>query len=313
MAVTTGASLPEISFTRRVDHALPLRWLFALGGFARHKPLGFFGMVVVLALLITAIFAPMLAPYQPNKLDLRHKLEVTSARHRLGTDKTGRDVLSRLIYGARVSITVGFGAVAITTVFASLIGMVSGYRGGWFDNVVQRFVDAWQAMPGLVILITFLGIVRRLPRVNLLLAMILAIGVLGIAGTSRLIRSAVLGVRSAPFIESAHASGAGGLRILVYYIFPNVFPLILVAATLALGGVILAEASLSFLGFGPAGEPSWGQMLSVDGREYMRAQPGLALWPGLCIGLAVFGFNVFGDALRDVIDPRLRGSGGKRR
>jgi peptide/nickel transport system permease protein len=295
-----------LTFTPPRERSLPFRMGAGLLRFARRKPLGFLGLTIVLFFVFVAIFANLLAPYDANKTDRRHGLEEPSLRHKLGTDKTGRDVLSRLIYGARISITVGFGAVLISQIGATALGMVSGYLGGWTDKVVQRFVDAWQAMPGLIILITFLGIVRRLPDVNLVFAMILAIGVLGIAGASRVIRSAVLVIKSAPYIEAAKATGATGPRILLFYILPNVFPLILVGATVSLGGVILAEASLSFLGFGPAGEPSWGQMLSTDGREYMRSYPGLAIFPGVCIALAVFGFNIFGDALRDVLDPRLR-------
>jgi len=309
--MTTSSAVDTLAVRVRSDRdrPLPLRVLFAILTFARRKPLGFLGAIFVVALIFTAIFAPLLAPYPPNKIDLRHKLEGPSAAHKLGTDATGKDVLSRLIYGARISISVGFGAVAISTVFATALGMLSGYIGGWFDSIVQRFVDAWQAMPGLIILITFLGIVRRMPNVDVLLAMIIAIGVLSIAGRSRVDRSAVITLRNMPYVEAARSLGANGPRILMTYIFPNILPIVLIGATVGLGAAILAEASLSFLGFGPAGQPSWGQMLSVDGRQYMRSQPGLAIWPGVCIGLAVFGFNIFGDALRDVADPRLRGTG----
>jgi peptide/nickel transport system permease protein len=280
--------------------------VYGLARFARRKPLGFVGLLMVFTLIFMAVFAPQVAPYAPNKMNLKHTLEGSSSAHLLGTDGIGRDVFSRLVYGARISITVGFGAVAISSTGAATLGIVSGYFGGLFDKIFQRFVDAWQAMPGLVILITFMGVVSRMPNVNIILAMAVAMGILGIAGTSRVIRSQVLMIKNGPFVEAARSMGAGDGRIMVYCILPNVFPLILVGATTALGGIILAEASLSFLGFGPAGKPSWGQMLSVDGRQYMRAAPGLAVWPGIFIGMAVFGFNIFGDALRDVLDPRLR-------
>lgn len=309
MAGTTTTDSLSLTGRFRHERAAPVRWLIWLGKFARSKPLGFFGLAVIVLMVVTAIFAPQIATHPPNKIDLRHKLEGPSAAHRLGTDATGKDIFSRLVYGARVSVTVGFGAVAISTLFATIIGVLSGYYGGWFDSVVQRFVDAWQAMPGLIILITFLGIIRKMPNVNVLLAMVLAIGVLSIAGRSRVERSAVIAIRSQQYIEAARSLGASNTRILLSYILPNIVPIILIGATVGLGAAILAEASLSFLGFGPAGQPSWGQMLSVDGRQYMRVQPGLAIWPGVCIGLAVFSFNIFGDALRDVTDPRLRGSG----
>ncbi len=198
------------------------------------------------------------------------------------------------------------GAVIISSVGSAMLGIVSGYYGGLFDKVVQRIVDSWQAMPYLIILITFMGIVGRIRGVNIILAMVLAMGILSIAGSSRVIRSQVLTLKGAAFVEAAHSMGASHVRIMLTCILPNVFPLILVNATVGLGGVILAEASLSFLGFGPAGEPSWGQMLSVEGRQYMRVRPELAVYPGLFISAAVFGFNIFGDALRDVLDPRLR-------
>ncbi|MGI8552186.1 MAG: ABC transporter permease, partial [Dehalococcoidia bacterium] len=245
MAVTGSAETYELNWGAGRSRAFPLRLARSMVRFARRKPLGLLGLLFVVGILFTALLAPTLAPYSPNKLDLRHRLQGSTARHRLGTDSTGKDILSRLIYGARISMTVGFGAVAISSVGAAVLGMVSGYAGGWVDTLLQRFIDAWQALPGLIILITFLGIVRRLPNVNIVLAMILAIGVLGIAGLSRVIRSAVLSLRASPFIEAAQASGSGSLRILVYHILPNVFPLILVTATVGLVGVILAEASLS--------------------------------------------------------------------
>lgn len=305
----------EIPVPSHRDQPLPKRMALAIVRFARQKPFGFVGLLLVLLLIFVAIFADQLAPYAATKIDIRHRLEGPSPLHRLGTDATGKDILSRLMYGARISMVVGFGAVIISAIGASTLGIISGYFGGWFDKLFQRFVDAWQAMPGLVILITVMGVVKSNGKLSdfhfmgvsgVVWAMALAIGVLGIAGGSRVIRSQVMLFKNAAFVEAAQSMGAGHVRIMLNCILPNVFPLILVNATVALGGVILAEASLSFLGLGAAGEPSWGQMLSVDGREYMRRQPGLAIYPGLCIMAAVFGFNIFGDALRDVLDPRLR-------
>ncbi len=306
MATRVTSTAGEFVYRSPSDRPLPLRMVYALARFARRKPLGFVGLLMVFALIFLAIFAPQVAPYAANKQNIRHSLEGSSSAHWLGTDGLGRDVLSRLIFGARISITVGFGAVAIGATGAAVLGIVSGYFGGTFDKIVQRFVDAWQAMPYLVILITFMGIVSRMPNVNIVLALVLAMGILSIAGSSRVIRSQVLTLKGAAFVEAAESMGAGHTRIMLRCILPNVFPLMLVNATVGLGGVILAEATLSFLGFGPVGQPSWGQMLSVEGRQYMRAAPGLAVYPGLFIGAAVFGFNIFGDALRDVLDPRLR-------
>lgn len=308
MASRTAPRAIEFGPHIAAERSFPVRVASRSWRFVRRQPLGAFGLAIVLSLVLAAIFAGQIAPYDPDKIHLRNRLEGPSGEFWLGTDATGKDTFSRLVYGARISMMVGFGAVAIGTTGAALLGVVSGFLGGWTDKVIQRFVDAWQAMPGLIILITFLGIARRMPNVNILLAMVLAIGILSIAGSSRVIRSQVLTIKNQPFVEAARCMGAGNVRIIWTCVVPNVFPLMLVSMTVALGGVILAEASLSFLGFGPAGEPSWGQMLSVDGREYMRVQPGLAIWPGVCIALAVFGFNVFGDALRDTLDPRLRGS-----
>ena len=306
MATSKTHDRTEFVYRSPSDRGFWYRMWFSAIQFARNKPLGMVGLVLVLALIFMAVFAPVVAPYPPAKQSLRHSLEGASSAHWMGTDALGRDVFSRLIYGARISITVGFGAVTISAVGAATLGIVSGYYGGLFDKILQRFVDSWQAMPGLIILITFMGIVGRMEGINIILAMTLAIGILSIAGGSRVIRSQVLAVKGSAFVEAAHSMGAGHARIMWNCILPNVFPLILVNATVGLGGVILAEASLSFLGFGPAGQPSWGQMLSVEGRQYMRVRPELAIWPGIFISAAVFGFNIFGDALRDVLDPRLR-------
>lgn len=285
-----------------------LRVFVAMGHFARQKPLGAASGLLVVTFILIAVFAPWIAPHQYNAPNLRATLVGPSSEYWLGTDQLGRDVLSRLIYGARLSMIVGFGSVVISSVLATIVGVASGYLGGRFDAVVQRFVDAMMAMPGLLLLITILGIVRRVPGANMIFAMLFVIAILRIAPSSRVVRSAVIEMRDRPFVEASQALGATPLRVMLRHVLPNVFPLIFITATIALPAAILQEASLSFLGFGPAGEASWGQMLSVDGREFFRAQMWLAIAPGIAIGLTVFGFNMFGDAIRDVLDPRLRGS-----
>lgn len=282
-----------------------LRALRGLGRFAWRQPLGFGGLLVVLALVVIALppVAERLAPYTYAKQDLRHRLEGPSRDHPLGTDGQGRDTFSRLVYGARVTVAVGFGAVAISETIAAVIGILSGFYSGWFDKLFQRLVDMFQALPNLVVLITILGIFG-----SGLWQMVIAIGLITGPGGSRLIRGQVFTIMHRPFIESARLVGASDRRIMLVHVLPNVVPLIILGATLRIGAVILLEASLSFLGFGlPPPFPSWGQMLTLDGREFMRRAPGLAIFPGLAIGLAVFSFNILGDALRDVLDPRLRG------
>jgi peptide/nickel transport system permease protein len=241
--------------------------------------------------------------YPYAKQDLRARLQGPSSKHLLGTDSIGRDILSRLLYGARTAVMVSFGAVFISSVMQILISIPAGYYGGWYDKIMYRLVDVMDSLPGLVILITVLGIFG-----SGLWQMIFAIGVLGGFG-GRTLRGQTIYLMASPFIEAARVIGASDRRIMYRYIIPNVFPLIILYSTLRLGSVVLQEASLSFLGYGlPPPFPSWGQMLSLEGREYMRTQPGLAIYPGLAIGLLVFSFNLFGDALRDVLDPRLRGS-----
>ena len=271
---------------------------------ARRKPLGAFGGVIILLMLFMAIFAEWIAPFHYNKTHVRDRLKPPSATYILGTDNLGRDIFSRIVYGARISMVVSLSSVCIGIVLATLVGTTSGYFGGVFDTVIQRFVDAWMAFPGLVVLLSIMAIVGA-GIVNLTIAL----GVLVAAGTSRIIRSATLSVREHTYIEAARAVGASHGRILWRYILPNVMAPIIIAATVTLGFVILAEASLSFLGFGvPPPYPSWGLMLNGSGRVFMLRAPWMALWPGIAVSLAVFGFNMFGDALRDVLDPRLRGT-----
>ena len=275
--------------------------------FCRRKPLGAIGGAIVLLLIVMALFAHWIAPCPYDDTIRGARMKPPSAQFWMGTDNLGRDMFSRVVYGARVSVAVGFGAVLLATCLATTIGITSGYFGGAYDIVVQRVVDAWQSFPFLVIILSLMAVLG--PG---LLNLILALGVLGTAAASRVIRGATISVVQNPYIEAARALGCGHLRILARYVLPNVAATIIILATIGLGGFILAEAALSFLGFGvPPPYPSWGAMLSGSGRSYMYRAPWMALWPGVAISLAVFGFNMLGDALRDVLDPRLRGSGGQ--
>ncbi len=225
----------------------------------------------------------------------------------MGTDNLSRDVWSRVVYGARISVTVGFVTVALATLLATLIGVSSAYLGGAYDIVVQRVVDAWMSFPALVIILSLVAALG--PG---LLNLILALSILGSAGASRVIRGATLSVMQHPYVEAARALGARPLRIVLVHVLPNVMATVIILATIGLGTVILAESALSFLGFGvPPPYPSWGGMLAGSGRSFMYHAPWMALWPGLAISLTVFGFNMLGDALRDLLDPRLRGEAGR--
>ncbi len=281
--------------------------LAGLGRFCRRKPLGAIGGLIVLVLIVLALFAGGIAPYPYDEMIAGARLRPPSAQFWMGTDNLGRDMFSRVVAGARVSVTVGFGAVLLGIFLATIIGVTSGYFAGRYDIVVQRVVDAWQSFPFLVITLSLMAVLGP-GQLNV----ILALGVVGAAGASRVIRGATIGVAHNPYVEAARALGCGHLRILVRYVLPNVAATVIILATIGLGGAILAESALSFLGFGvPPPYPSWGAMLSGSGRSYMYQAPWMALWPGAAISLAVYGFNMLGDALRDVLDPRLRGSGGR--
>jgi peptide/nickel transport system permease protein len=284
--------------------ALAMTWLFC-----RRKPLGALGGLIVLVMILMAVFANWIAPYTYDETIRGARMKAPGAQFWMGTDNLGRDIFSRVVYGARVSVTVGFGAVLLANFLAATIGITSGYFGGKYDICVQRVVDAWQSFPFLVVILSIMAVLG--PG---LMNVILALGVLGAAAASRVIRGATIAVAQNQYIEAARAVGAGHFRIMYRYIFPNVSATIIILATIGLGGAILAESALSFLGFGvPPPYPAWGAMLSGSGRSYMYTAPWMAIWPGAAISLAVFGFNMLGDALRDLLDPRLRGAAGRMR
>ena len=272
----------------------------------KEQPLGTISGIIILILIFVAIFAAVLAPYPYTEMHLADRLQGSSARYLLGTDHIGRDLFSRIIYGARISLTVGLAATALNVVVAVLIGGISGFFGGKLDLAVQRFVDAWMAFPGLLILLTIMSIVGRgIPQ------MILVLGIAGGIGGSRVVRGAVIGIKENDYFLAARAIGSPTTATLMRHVLPNIMPVVIIIFSITVGGVIIAEASLSFLGYGlPIGVPSWGGLLSGEGRQYMEVAPWLALWPGLCLTITVYCFNMFGDAVRDLIDPRLRGGEG---
>ncbi len=271
------------------------------------KPLGTIGAVLVLAMVLMAILADVVAPYGYNQSHMEDKLSPQSTKYWMGTDLLGRDLMSRVIFGARISMYVGMGAVVLGTTAATLLGLVSGYFGGKLDASLQRIVDAWMSFPFLLILLTIMSIIG--PGV---LNIIYVLGLAFTFSNSRIVRGAVLSVKENMYIEAARSLGCGHFRMIARQILPNVMAPIIIIATLGLGNAILLEASMSFLGLGiPPPTPSWGQMLSFQGRQYMYIAPWLAIWPGVALSLAVFGFNMLGDALRDILDPRLRGAGGR--
>lgn len=281
----------------------PQRWAGAVRQFVRSKPLGAAGGIIVILLILIGIFAGVLAPHGYDEFDVRQRLRGLSTEHPFGTDEQGRDVFSRVIYGARTSVLIGFGAMAVGVLVAATIGIVSGYYGGALDVLAQRLIDIWLSFPNLIFLIFVVAILGRSTAV-----LVVTLGLLIAAGSSRIVRSVAISVREAQFVEAARASGASHLRIILRHVTPNVLPIIIITASVQIGGVILTESSLSFLGFGPPPPfPSWGRMLQ-ESQTQMTSHPNLAVFPGLAITLVVYAFNMFGDALRDVLDPRLRGS-----
>lgn len=271
------------------------------------KPLGTFGGIIVLVLFLTGIFCNFLAPYSYVDAYPSDSLSPPSAQYLLGTDSLGRDMLSRLIYGARVSMIVGISASVLSLLVAILIGLPSGLFGGRYDMFLQRFIDAWLCVPPLFIVLvvmTFVG--QGMTQV------IFVIGLVGGVQSSRVVRSAVIGIKGNVYIEASRAIGSTSSRLLIRHILPNVAAPLIIIFSLQLGTSILMEATISFLGFGiPPPAPSWGGMLTGTARQYMYQAPWLVMWPGLALAVVVYGINMLGDALRDVLDPRLRGGAGR--
>jgi peptide/nickel transport system permease protein len=271
--------------------------------FARQKPLGALGAAITLVLIFMAAFHQQLATIDPNAIDPNAVLKAPSSAHYFGTDAFGRDIYSRVVYGAWISLQVSIIAVAIGTVLGTIIGVISGYVGGTTDMVLQRIVDAALSFPGLILAIALVGLVG--PSVK---NVSIAIGLVTFPSLSRIVRGPVLSIKEQAYVEAARATGAGGTRIMLRHILPNIMAVIIVVATARFGSAILVESSLSFLGLGPPPPtPTWGSMLSGDAIYIMQTAWWLAVFPGAAITLVVLGFNLFGDALRDVWDPRLRG------
>lgn len=297
-----AAPVPQRPVARR-SGVLSGAWKFVKRLF-REKPLGAAGAVICLIFLFCGLFADVIAPYGMNEINPVKRLKPPSLDYPFGTDNLGRDVLSRCLYGAQISVIIGLSAATLATVISVVLGILTGYLGGKFDLFMQRLVDAWMSFPDLIILIVVVAVLGPgTPQIIGTLGLLLGIG------GSRIIRSAVVSVRENMYVHAAQSIGASTFRILWRHILPNVLPPVIVLFTTRVGTVILAESGLSFLGLGvPPPTPTWGGMLSGSGRTFMFQGPWLALAPGLCLTVVVYAINVYGDALRDLFDPRMRGS-----
>jgi peptide/nickel transport system permease protein len=270
--------------------------------FLRRQPLAVIGLVLLAAFILCAIFAPLLAPHDPNQLNLNDRMASPAAGHLFGTDELGRDILSRILFGARISLIVAVSVVGLSLAAGLLFGAISGFYGGIPDIILNVYVsNAFLALPGILVAIAFVAFLGP-GLVNLILALSLS----GWVGYARLVRAQVMAVREREFVEAARALGASDLRILVRHILPNILQPLIVQAAVGMAGAVLAEATLSFLGLGiPAPAASWGSMLN-DARSHLFDSPHMVVFPALAVMLAVLSFNFIGDALRDVLDPRTR-------
>jgi peptide/nickel transport system permease protein len=276
----------------------------AVRRFVRKKPLGAAGAVLILVLVVTAFGAELMQTHDPIATDAANTLARPGEEHWLGSDHLGRDIYSRIVHGARVSLIVGLGSTLMGSVLGGIIGLLSGYVGGKTDLITQRFLDILQGLPLLVLALVMSAALG--PAVQ---NVIIAISIPIIPRAARVIRASVLSIREMQYVEAARALGISHLRIAFRHVWPNTIGPFIVLATAQLGSAILVEATLSFLGLGvPEPYPSWGRMLSVSAAEYAQKAPHLVLFPGVAISLAVFGSNLLGDALRDTLDPRLRGA-----
>ncbi len=299
MAASSSGKVAE-----RKKHSFLVNFLIRL---VKEKPLGTVGLVITLLLLFVGIFADFIAPYGMNESHgVENYLAAPSAKFWLGTDSMGRDVLTRIIFGARVSMIVGLSSAFLGMIISTALGILSGYIGGKFDLIMQRFVDAWMCLPGLIVLMLVMNILGRG-----MLPLIIAMGVFGAIGGSRVKRSAVIAIKENVYVQAAVAIGCSRTRILIRHILPNIMGVVIIGFTMGVPGFIMQEASLSFLGFGiPAPNPSWGGMISTS-KSVMFEFPWLIIFPGLALAIVVYGVNMFGDAMRDILDPRLRGGVGR--
>lgn len=293
-----------------IDHEAGLRRAGArshgaLGSFfffVRRYPLGAVGALIMVAFVATAVFADAIATFDPLSTNPRASLAHPGGAHPLGADFMGRDVLARIIYGARISLAVGLGATALGCIIGMVIGLMSGFFGGWFDLIVQRLIDIMQSLPLLV-----MALVMAASLGPSLTNTIIAIAIPLVPNVARIIRSNTLSLREMPYVEAARAIGMSEIRIAVNHVLPNTLAPLIVLATAQFGSAILVESALAFLGLGiPEPHPSWGRMLSESAAEYVRTAPWLVIFPGLAISAVVFGTNLLGDAVRDMLDPRQR-------
>jgi peptide/nickel transport system permease protein len=282
--------------------AAPPGWLATSVEFARRRPLGAIGAAIILVMFAVAVAAPVLAPYDPQGVDFGAMLARPSAAHWLGTDSFGRDVMSRLIYGSRTALIVGFVSAFIGATLGAVLGVGSAYFGGRIDLYTQRIMDIFISFPVIILALTLVAILG-----NSIPNLITAITIPMIPRCALVIRSSALSIREMPYVDAARAAGFGHARIILRHMLPNVMAPYLIMITSFLGQAILAEASLSFLGLGVQEPlPAWGLMLRGAAVEFAEAAPWMAIFPGLAISLSVFAFNLFGDSLRDALDPRLR-------
>ncbi len=261
------------------------------------------GFIIVAIIVLTAIFAQVIAPYDPIENDLDHRLQPPSADHWLGTDQLGRDMLSRIIYGAQISLLIGFSAVFASAIIGALMGLAAAHYGGWVFTVIMRLTDVLMSLPSIILMMLIAGMLKG----GGIWIVVFALGFGSIPGMARMMCGQALSVKQNDYIMAARAVGMSNWRIMLTQIFPNAFPPLIVGLTMGIGGVVMGEAGLSFLGIGvQAPTPSWGNMV-MDGQRFLMTNPLLSLIPGVAIMLLVFGFNMVGDGIRDAIDPRLRG------
>src|SRR5215813_392345 len=296
MAITPPMDLTSVAAEPRG------RWMAAVLTFCRRRPLGAIGAVVVVLMIVVALVAPLIAPYDPVAVDFGAMLSPPSARHWLGTDAFGRDVLSRLIFGSQTALLVGFGSAMLGATLGAILGVGSAYFGGKIDLYLQRLMDIFLSFPLIILALALVAILG-----NSIPNLILAIMIPMVPRAALVIRSSALAIREMPYVDAARAAGFRHGRIILRHMLPNVMAPYLIMLTAFLGQAILLEASLSFLGLGVA-EPTaaWGLMLRGAAVQFAETAPWMAIFPGLAISLAVFAFNLFGDSLRDALDPRLR-------